>query len=400
MISYQEAISRLLNAACTLGKERVSLDEATGRVLAEDVIAGASMPAFDHSSMDGYALRQSDLQGEGPFEMRVVGESAAGGQTPALSPNTACRIFTGARLPEGADTVVPQENVERNNGTITLRQTPKPGAWIRRRGADLTEGAVALRRGTRLLPGHTALAAALDRPFLLVARRPVITILCSGDELRSPGEPGPLGSIAESNGVFVAAAARQLGAIARVGAYVPDNLDIAREAVSEALRGSDLVVTIGGVSVGDHDVMRPAFEAAGVVLDFWRVAIKPGKPIAIGHLGKSHVLGLPGNPASASLTWLLFGAPLVRALQGDETPMPARIRVEVMGSLQRQAGREEFLRGRLELHGTNLRARILPNQASGAATSFAEANVLLVVPANETRVDDGSVLEAIRLDAF
>ncbi|MDI3283953.1 gephyrin-like molybdotransferase Glp [Polyangium sp. 15x6] len=400
MLSYRDALARLLAAAKSVGKERVSVDQAAGRVLAEDLVARAPMPAFDHSSMDGYAVRAADVEGGGPFELPVVGESSAGGERPALAPKSACRIFTGARLPEGADTVIMQENVERRGDVIVIREAPRAGAWIRRRGSDLAEGAVAIARGTRMRPGHAALAAALDRPFVLVAQRPVVTILCSGDELRSPGEPGKPGSIAESNGVFVAAAACQIGAIARVGAYVPDDLDVARAAVVEALRGSDLVVTIGGVSVGDRDVMRPAFEAAGVTLDFWRVAIKPGKPIAVGRAGDTHVLGLPGNPASASLTWLLFGAPLVRALQGDPAPLPQRERVVVVGSYERTPGREEFVRARIEPGTGPMRARILPNQASGAVTSFAEAEVLVVVPASQGSVEDGSELEAIRIDAF
>ena len=400
MLSYRDALARLLAATRPVGKERVSVDQAAGRVLAEDLVARAPMPAFDHSSMDGYAVRAADLEGNGPFELPVIGESSAGGERPALASKSACRIFTGARLPEGADAVIMQENVERRGDVIVIREAPRAGAWIRLRGSDLAEGAVAIARGTRLSPGHVALAAALDRPFVLVAQRPVVTILCSGDELRSPGEPGKPGSIAESNGVFVAAAARQLGAIARVGAYVPDDLEVARAAVVEALRGSDLVVTIGGVSVGDRDVMRPAFEAAGVALDFWRVAIKPGKPIAVGRAGDTHVIGLPGNPASASLTWLLFGAPLVRALQGDPAPLPRRERVVVVGSYERTPGREEFVRARFEADAGAKRARILPNQASGAVTSFAEAEVLVVVPASQGRVEDGSELEAIRIDAF
>jgi molybdopterin molybdotransferase len=400
MISYAEALARLLSSAQPVGAERTSVDAAAGRVLAEDVRARAPSPAFDHSSMDGYAVATSDLRGEGPWELPVVGESAAGGQTPELTPGTACRIFTGARLPRGADAVVMQEDVERRGDEVVLRASPAPFAWVRRRGADLAEGAVALARGTRLTPGRVALAAALDRPFLLVAQRPVVSILCTGDELRLPGEPGPPGSIAESNGIFVAAAAQQAGAIARVGAFVPDDPARAREAVAEALRGSDLVVTIGGVSVGDHDVVRPALEAAGVTLDFWRVAIKPGKPIAVGRAGATHVLGLPGNPASASLTWLLFGAPLVRTLQGDAAPLPPRMHVEVATSFSRSPGREEFLRARIETGSNMPVARILPNQASGAVTSFAEADALVVVPADRTRVEEGTVLEAIRIDAF
>jgi molybdopterin molybdotransferase len=401
MISYREALDRLLASARPVGRERVSVVEAAGRVLAEDLVARSPMPAFDHSAMDGYAVLSSDFAGSGPWEMPVIGESAAGsGALPVLESRTACRIFTGARMPTGSDAVVMQENVERRDDVIVMRDAPRPSAWVRRRGADLAEGAVALTRGTRMSAGHVALAAALDRPFVLVARKPVITILCSGDELRSPGEPGAPGSIPESNGIFVAAAATQMGAIARVGAYVPDEPETSRAAVAEALRASDLVVTIGGVSVGDRDVMRPAFEAAGVTLDFWRVAIKPGKPIAVGRAGATHVLGLPGNPASSSLTWLLFGAPLVRALQGDASPLPVRTRVEVAGSLERTPGREEFLRAKLELQGTRARARILPNQASGAVTSFAEADTLVVVPADVSRVENGSELEAIRIDAF
>jgi molybdopterin molybdotransferase len=399
MLSYREALARLLDSARAVGAERVSVDASAGRVLAEDLVARAPMPAFDHSSMDGYAVRAADLRGPGPWEMPIEGESSAGGELPTeLRSGSACRIFTGARLPPGGDAVLLQESVDRRGDVIVVREAPAPAAWVRRRGVDLAEGAMALARGTRMTPGRAALAAALDRPFVLVARRPVVTILCSGDELRSPGEPGPVGSIPESNGIFVAAAARQAGAMTRVGSFVPDEPARARDAVAEALVGSDLVVTIGGVSVGDRDVMRPAFEAAGVALDFWRVAIKPGKPIAVGRAGAVHVLGLPGNPASASLTWLLFGAPLVRALQGDASPLPPRARVQVSGSITRAPGREEFLRAQLE-PGAG-RARILPNQASGAVTSFAEADTLVVVPADVGRVEDGSELEAIRLDAF
>jgi molybdopterin molybdotransferase len=397
MIPFAEALERLLGRATRLGVERVPLDAADGRVLAEDVAAPAPMPAFDHSSMDGYAVAGVDFAGAGPWRLDVRGESAAGGTPPPFARGTACRIFTGAELPTGADAVVIQEDAERDGDVISVRVAPRPREWVRARGSDLAEGAVALRRGQRLTPGRVALAAAMDRPFLLVARRPVVTVLCSGDELRSPGEPARAGSIAESNGFFVAAAARAAGAIARIAEFVRDDTEVAAGAVAEALAGSDLVVTIGGVSVGDHDVVRPALERAGVSLDFWRVAIKPGKPLAVGHAGRTQVLGLPGNPASASLTFLLFGAPLIRAMQGDPRPLPERRRVVVRGSLARRAGREEFLRARLDRSGDELAAIVLPNQASGAVTSFAEAEALVVVPAARERVDDGERLEAIEL---
>lgn len=402
MIRFEEALARLLSAATPVGPERVALDDAAGRVLAEDLVAATPMPAFDYSAMDGYAVASADLTGGGPFLLPVRGESAAGGALPALERGTACRIFTGARLPPGADTVVPQEDVSRSGDAITLREAPRAGAFVRRRGADLEQGAVALRRGARLTPGKVALAAALDRPSLFVARRPVLTVLCSGDELRAPGTPGPAGTIPESNGYFIAAAARAAGAAVRVAPFVPDDAERAASAVSTALRGSDLVVTVGGVSVGDHDVIRPALEAAGVTLDFWRVAIKPGKPLAVGRAeplrgNPVHVLGLPGNPASASLTFLLFGVPLVRALQGDAAPLPPRVIARAASALRRQTGRTEFLRARLEIDRGELVAHVAANQASGAVTSFAEADALVIVPAEQERIDEGDRLEVIRI---
>ena len=190
MLAFDQALARLLASAQPLGAERVPLDEAGGRVLAEDVVARAPLPPFDYSSMDGYALAARSLVPPGPWQLAVVGESAAGGDLPDLAPGTACRIFTGARLPRGADSVVMQERVERRGDVIALAAPPRPGDHVRRRGEDLAEGAVALAAGTRLSPGRVALAAALDRPQLLVARRPVVTVLCSGDELRSPGQAG------------------------------------------------------------------------------------------------------------------------------------------------------------------------------------------------------------------
>jgi molybdopterin molybdotransferase len=398
MLTFDQALSRLLASVQPLGAERVPLDEACGRVLAEDVIASSPLPPFDHSSMDGYALAADTLTPPGPWELAVVGESAAGGALPDLAPGTACRIFTGARLPTGADAVVMQERVERWDDRIKLAAAPRPGDHVRRRGEDLTEGTVALSAGMRLSPGRVALAASLDRPQLLVARRPVVTVLCSGDELRSPGQAGGLpGSIPESNGYFVAAAARGVGALVRVAPFVRDDAEAAQRAVADALRGCDVLVTVGGVSVGDRDVMRGALEAAGVVIDFWKVKIKPGKPLAVGRAGAVQVLGLPGNPASASLTFLLFGVPLLRALQGDAAPLPPRLRATLRSTVIREPGREEFLRARLDVGHTDLGVRVLPNQASGSVPSFAQAEALAVVPADRGSVDEGSILEVIRL---
>lgn len=397
MITFDEALARLLASASRVGAERVALDGAAGRVAADDVIAGIALPPFDYSSMDGYAVRASDVPREATV-LPVVGETAAGAEAGELVSGTARRIFTGAPIPRGADAVIMQEEVTREGDRATMAKPPKVGQFIRRRGEDLAEGAVAIKAGTRLSPGHVALAAALDRPELAVARRPVVTILCTGDELRAPAEPGKPGSIAESNGYFVRATAERAGAIARVAPFVKDDAAIARRAVEDALRGSDLVVTIGGVSVGDHDVMKAALQEASVTLDFWKVRIKPGKPLAIGRAAHVHVVGLPGNPASASLTFLLFGVPLLRAMQGDTAPLPARTPLPIAGKVRREAGRMEFLRCRLEPGASgSLVARADPNQASGAVTSFARADSLAVVPADRERVDEGDILDVIRI---
>ena len=399
MIRFEEAQERLLRGVRPLASERVSVDGSAGRVAAEDVIAGFDMPAFDHTSMDGYAFASADFTGAGPWELPVRGESAAGGALPSFERGTACRIFTGARLPAGSDTIVPQEDVERTGDRVKIARAPSAGQWVRRRGADLAQGTVAIARGTRLHAGHAALIAGLDRPSVTVARRPLVTVLCSGDELRGPGEGARKeeGAIPESNGTFVAAASTGAGAIARMAPFVRDDLPSAERAVREALAGSDLLVTIGGVSVGDRDVMKAALEEAGVALDFWRVAIKPGKPICVGRAGATTVLGLPGNPASASLTFLLFGVPVLRALQGDREPLPVRWRVQVQGSYKRSPGRTEFVRARLLAVGGAPRAVLLANQASGAVTSFAEADALVVVPAERERIESGEELDVIRI---
>jgi molybdopterin molybdotransferase len=398
LVPFDDAIAKLLSSVTQLGSERVPLDEALGRVLAEDIAAPGPLPAFDQSAMDGYAVAAASF-GAPPHRFLIHGESAAGGaDPPAIGPGEACRIFTGARLPEGADAIVMQEITKRlDDGRVEIEEAVPTGKFVRRRGEDLAEGAVALSRGTRLTPGKIALAAAMNRPTLIVARRPRVMIVATGDELRSPGEPTRPGSVIESNAYFVAAAARALGATASMAPFVRDDLEAAKSAFASALRGCDVLVTIGGVSVGDHDVVKPALAAAGVTLDFWRVKMKPGKPVAVGRAGPVHVIGLPGNPASASLTFTLFGAPLIRALQGESATTP-RTKMRVKGARTREAGREEFVRATLVVGDDGaMWAEPMKNQASGAVTSFAEAEALIVIPADRTRVEHGETLEVIQL---
>lgn len=396
--SYEEALDLLLRDVQKTPAERVGIYEADGRVLAEDLVAPFPLPPFDHSAMDGYAMAAASVPPS--LELPVEGTSAAGGSLPSYRAGAACRIFTGAPLPDGTDTVVMQENVtlDAARKTIRLAEPPAAGQNVRKKGEDLASGAVALSRGTRLGPGGLALAATLDRATLVCHARPVVTVLSSGDELRSPGDTARPGSIVESNGLFVAAVARRAGAAARLAPFVADDLDATTRAFESALAGSDLVVTIGGVSVGDRDLVRAALEAAGVRILFHRIPIKPGRPILAGaHPSGARVLGLPGNPASASLTFLLFGVPLLRSIGGEAAPRLELRRLAVRGKAKSATGRTDFLRGRIVDDGGELSFAIAPNQSSGAVTSFAAATALAVVPPGRDHVQDGDVLDVLRI---
>ena len=397
MLSFDEAWSKLLALAPALAAERVALDDACGRVLAEELRSPLDLPGFDYSAMDGYAVRASDLAGEGPWRLPLRGESKTGSVAPALVAGTSCRIFTGGEVPDGADAVVMQEQVEAGDGVAAFRARPAVWAHIRRRGEDLAKGSVALARGKRLGPSQLALAATVDLAWLTVARRPVVTVLGTGDELRAPGTAATPGSIPESNGVALAAMARGAGAIARVAPFVRDDPGATERAIEQALDGTDVLVTVGGVSVGAHDHVRPALEKVGVVLDFWRVAIKPGKPLAVGRRGGAIVLGLPGNPGSAMVTFALFGLPLLRAMQGDLEPMPARQPARLAGAIKREPGRTEFLRALASWEDRVLKVTPLANQASGAVTSMAQANALLVVAAEKGSLAPGDEVEILWL---
>jgi molybdopterin molybdotransferase len=397
MISFEEARRLVLSDVATLAHERVALEQAAGRVLARPVVARGPFPAFSASAMDGYALATAQWVGDGPWTAEVVGESRTGSLPTPLTPHALCRIYTGAAVPDGADAVIMQENIARDGDRATFHALPRRGANVRRAGEDLKEGDVAIEPGTRMGPFHLALAASLDHPELVVARKPRVTILCTGDELRAPGEPARPGTIAECNSIGLRALAEQAGGIARVAPIVRDDRSEARASIEAALADADLLVTVGGVSVGDHDVIRPALEDAGVKLEFWKVAIKPGKPLALGRAGKTRVLSLPGNPASSLVTFSLFGLPLLRTMQGDERPVPGMLKASLEADVARSPGRLEFMRAKLLLVDGQVVARTLPNQASGAVTSMAWADALAVIPPDVSSVRRGEVVDVLRL---
>lgn len=394
MLDFELARQRILDLTKPLPSELIEVAEADGRVLYEDVTSDVDLPPFDYSAMDGYAVRAADFASSGPYRFTVSAEQRAGESGARLTPGTAARIFTGAPLLVGADAVIMQEDAERHGDEVVFRTAPAVGAHVRRRGEDLARGAIALSRGTRLNPFRLGLLAALDRATVRVARKPQVFVLCTGDELRDAGSPARAGSIPDSNGPSLAALARRAGADVQVLPRTADELSKTRAAVAHALNHCDLLLTVGGVSVGDHDVVKQALEAEGVGLDFWKVKIKPGKPLAFGRRGDRLVLGLPGNPVSAQLTLSLFGLPLLRALQGDAQPLPRVTRVELGADLPHRPGRMGFYRARLE-GGVAFAHR---NQASGAPTAMAHADVLVMVPEDSNGLRKGELARALRLD--
>jgi molybdopterin molybdotransferase len=393
MLDFELARQRILEQVTPLPTELIPVHDADGRVLAADLISAIDLPSFDYSAMDGYAVAAADVAGEGPWQLTVSIEQRAGATALDLPPGSAARIFTGAALPRGADSVVMQEDVMREGDRVVLRSAPRRGSHVRRQGEDLARGAVAMTRGTRLNPFRLGLLAALDQGQVQVVKRPKVALVCTGDELRDAGSQARPGSIPDSNGPSLAALARRAGAEIVLVSRSGDDFDQTRAALRAALTAGDVLLTVGGVSVGDHDVVKQALEAEGVTLDFWKVKIKPGKPLAFGRHGAGFVLGLPGNPVSAQLTLSLFGLPLLRALQGDAQPLPTSTRVHVASALAQKPGRLGFYRARLEGDV----AHVHDNQASGAPTSMAFADALVMVPEDSEGLPAGAEAAALRL---
>ncbi len=366
-----EALAELMAHARPLGDvEQVATFDADGRVLAQDVVSILHVPPQDNSSMDGYALRCADVAQAGvvlPVSQRI----AAGSSGSALLPGTAARIFTGAPVPPGADAIVMQEDCESvdDGHAVRVKTQPTLGQWIRRAGEDVTRDAVVLRQGERLSPASLGLAASIGMAQLTVRRRVRVALFSTGDELVMPGDVAPQdmrpGAIYNSNRFFLRALLLRLGCEVTDLGIVPDRLDATVQALGGAAQAHDLILTSGGVSVGEEDHIKPAVQSLGE-LDLWQIAIKPGKPFAYGRVGSTHFIGLPGNPVSSFVTFLLLVRPFLLQLSGCHTIAPKTIAVVAHFDWPRGDKRREFLRVRRNAEGG---LDLFANQSSGVLTS-------------------------------
>lgn len=378
MIPVEEALARVLALATPVGSETVALDEATGRVLAAPVIAARDQPPFDSSAMDGYAL--ADAAARPGARLRLVGQAAAGhGHVGQVPPGGAVRIFTGAPLPPGTDRVVIQEEVTQAGGEITLGPALSAERFVRPRGADFAAGA-RIDPGRRLRPVDLALIAAMNMPHVTVARRPKVAVIATGDELVAPGGRPRPDQIVASNGHALKAMVESEGGQAQLLPIARDTPESLRQTLTAA-RGADVIVTTGGASVGDHDLVAPVLSAMGMACDFHKVAMRPGKPLMAGQLGGALVLGLPGNPVSAIVCGHVFLLPALRVMMGLATPEPRPLRARLGVALGREGPRRHFMRATLE-HVATDPPRITPfaSQDSARLWLMSQAQALLIRP--------------------
>ena len=390
---------KMLSRISQVASEEVEVDgRVVSRVLMSEVTAAVLLPPWDNSAMDGYAVRAEDVRLV-PARLPVVGEMAAGNAPGkvAIEPGTCAKVMTGAPLPDGADAVVPYEWTDHGETEVLILERPRPGNAVRRAGEDLSPGDLILKAGHRVRPTDLLALAASGRRTITVAKRPRVALITTGDEIRPPGSALGPGEIYDTAGpaleALIAAAGGEIVMRTRVG----DDPQRVEQLLREAAADADLVVTVGGVSVGDHDHMRATVERLGQ-LRLWRVAMRPGRPIAFGELGRCIFLGLPGNPVSASVTFILFGASCLLALQGASVLTPSTQLAELLEGVDKPEGLETFLRVVVRHRPGQLPGvRLAGSQSSGVTLSLARAHALLALPAQGSRVEPGSLVEIIPL---
>ena len=401
LLSVADALALILAPAAPLPAEDVPLREARGRTLAADLQALRTQPPADMSAMDGYAVRAADLA-PGLPPLALVGESAAGSRYAGrLGSGETVRIFTGAPVPEGADTILIQEDAAVDGGRVHATAVPRPGRNIRRAGLDFTAGETLMRAGTRLGAAELALAAAMNHPAVPVTRRPLVAIIATGDELMRPGEPAGPDQIVASNSFAIAAFTEAAGGIPLDLGIVADaygQLEAALAAAREAR--ADVLVTLGGASVGDHDLVKAALAREGMELGFWRIAMRPGKPLIHGRLGSMAILGLPGNPVSSIVCGALFLVPLLRVLSGDQEAALDRSEPAVLGcALPANDARQDYMRASLTMRADGTPVAVPhKTQDSSMLRVLAQAQCLVIREPGAPAAEAGSPCRMLRFE--
>ena len=397
LIAVDEALQRILGSLKPMGAEPVTFEDAFGRTLAEEIIAERATPPADTSAMDGYAVRFDDLSSL-PFKLKILGEAPAGSPYPGvITPSTCVRIFTGGLVPSGADTVIIQENTERDDDTVTILKRPDRGANIRRAGMDFNAGDTLFSPGNPLNERDLALIASANKGTVMVMSRPRVALFSTGDELVQPGSALKDGSVINSNIPALEALIRTVGAKPVSLGIIPDELSAIETALVEAQK-TDLIVTLGGASVGDYDFVQEAFKNTGGKLDFWKIAMKPGKPLIFGDLNGVPVLGLPGNPVSAYVTAFLFLLPALRKMQRQTDVSPAQFPALAGADIPQTGDRETYYLGTMtpDKNGRFL-AFPFARQDSAKISALQAANCLIRCKAGASAVTKGDPLIVLPL---
>ncbi len=396
LMPVAEARQRILADLPTMPSEQVSLPEAHGRVLAEDLASKVTQPPLAVSAMDGYAVRAADVA-DVPTDLKIVGEVPAGGfHDGTVGAGEAVRIFTGAALPAGADAIVIQEDTARDGDTVTVNEGLAEGRYVRKAGLDFAEGDVLLEAGTILTARDIGLAAAMNHPWLQVRRKPRVALLATGDEIKLPGEElGPT-SIVSSNTFALEGLIRAAGGEpVTLGIAVDDRASI--RALAENARGADMLVTTGGASVGEHDLVQDALGDIGLELDFWQIAMRPGKPLMSGRLGDTPMLGFPGNPVSSMVCGVLFLQPALARMLGTGETEPPRETAILGTDLGENDRREDYLRATLSREDGRLVATPFPKQDSSMFSRLAHADCLVIREPHAKPAKSGDTAEIVRL---
>lgn len=394
MIPVEEALAKILSSLTPLGAEEVSVEAALGRVLAEDVAARVTQPPKPVSAMDGYAVKAADVACV-PATLTVIGEAPAGrGYQGMVESGQAVRIFTGAPLPDGADSIVIQEDTEASGTSVTVKEAPALGNYVRPAGLDFRAGDIGIPAGKLLNARDIGLAAGMNHPWLRVVRRPRIAILATGDEIVRPGDPIGRDQIVSSNALALSAFVRGAGGEPLVLGIAPDEMDGLTRMIAGA-RGADLLVTTGGASVGDHDLIQTVLGEAGS-LDFWKIAMRPGKPLMFGKINDTPVLGLPGNPVSSMVCALLFLGPAIARLLGQAAKGPETQPARLAADLKPNDRRQDYLRATLTIDadGTML-AMPFAKQDSSQFSLLTKAGGLLVRPPHDPARKAGETVQVI-----